>query len=126
MGAAKNGKHEAQDNKRTRAAQARERKRRDTGQWVWQQHDWLYLAALTQALAKQGGALRIGTTRDGGALALGLYAGQDYATEYVKPNEDLPNALYEIAEIWLENGGYDYDAELMTFQQKLPEPPKTE
>lgn len=121
MGAAKNAAHEAKDNKRTRAAQARERKRRDTGQWTWKQQDWLYLAAFTQAVAKQGGAVRIGTTRDGGALALGIYAGEDYATEYIRPTEDLPDTLHDIAEVWLENGGYDLDAELMSFQQALPE-----
>lgn len=123
MGAAKNGAQEAKDNKRARAAAARERKRRDTGQWQWEQSHWLYLAALTQAFAKEGGAIRIGLTRDGGALALGLYLENDYATEYVRPNEDLATAIHEIADVWLEDGGYKLDAEIMTFQQRLPEEP---
>lgn len=124
MGVAKNGAQEAKDNKRARAAAARERKRRDTGQWHWEQSHWLYLAALTQALAKEGGAVRIGLTRDGGALALGLYLDNDYATEYIRPNEDLAAAIQEIADVWLEDGGYKLDAEIMTFQQRLPEESK--
>lgn len=124
MGANKNEKEAANGNKRARAADARERKRRDTGQWQWKQQDWLYLAALVQAMAKEGGAVRIGVTRDGGALALGLYHENDYATEYIRPNESVADAVTEIADVWLEDGGYKLDAELMSFQQSLPEAPK--
>lgn len=66
--------------------------------------DWVCLAALCEVMAYQGGAVRIGKTRDGGAWAFGLYDGDDYATEYVRPNEDFEEALFEIADAWV-NGG---------------------
>lgn len=59
---------------------------------------WLLGLAIGTALA--GGAARIGLTRDGGALAVGMYLGDDYATEYVKPDEDLGQAVREIAQAW--------------------------
>lgn len=74
--------------------------------------DWLMLNALTRAMNKQGGALRIGLTRDGGALALGVYVDQDYGTEYVRPAEELGEALREIAAAWLKDGAAVYGEEL--------------
>lgn len=62
------------------------------------------VAALAMAFAASGGALRIGLTRDKGALALGCYIGDDYATEYIRPSEDILTAVTEIAEAWLPDG----------------------
>jgi hypothetical protein len=47
-----------------------------------------------------GGAVRIGFTRDGGALALGMYMGEDYATEYIRPSEDLSMIVRELSVAW--------------------------
>lgn len=63
--------------------------------------------ALAVAFAIGGGALRIGLTRDKGALALGCYYGDDYATEYIRPTEDILHAVTEIAEAWLPGGSAD-------------------
>jgi hypothetical protein len=41
------------------------------------------------AVARVGGALRFGYTRDGGAYAIGLYLSNDRTTEYVRPHEDI-------------------------------------
>lgn len=41
------------------------------------------------AVARGGGALRLGYTRDGGAYAIGFYEGDDHWTEYVPPNDDI-------------------------------------
>lgn len=71
---------------------------------------WVRLAALTQATMHTGGAVRLGLTRDGGALSVGMYVGEDYGTEYIRPSEDLGEALWEIAEAWLPQGGLAYDA----------------
>jgi len=65
---------------------------------------WAILTALTTALMEVDGALRIGFTRDGGALALGVYLGDDYATEYVRPTEDFWTAVEEIAAAWITDG----------------------
>lgn len=47
----------------------------------------LMLAAIGRA-ALRGGALRIGLTRDGGALAVGVYGDGEYTTVYMNEFED--------------------------------------
>lgn len=59
-----------------------------------------YLLALIIGHALQGGAVRVGLTRDEGALAIGVYQGDKYGTEYVRPSEDLGQAVREIAQDW--------------------------
>lgn len=99
-------------NKRERAKEARGRRASQSGQFEITPRHWAYLAALGNAFMRTGGALRIGKTRDGGALALGCYAGDDYATEYIKPHENFEDAIYEIAEAWCEEGLAVLEAEL--------------
>ncbi len=48
------------------------------------------------AAASKSGALRFGYTRDGGAYAIGVYAGSDYFTDYVRPDEDIEVYLQEL------------------------------
>lgn len=74
--------------------------------------DWLQVQALTRCVVKQGGAVRVGLTRDGGALALGIYVDQDYGTEYVRPTEDLGEALSDIAQAWLKDGAASFSEAL--------------
>jgi len=88
-------------NKRERAKQARGRKAKSAGTAEWAGFDWTCIVALTEQLVAVGGALRIGATRDGGAWALGVYEGDDYATEYIRPAEDFERAVQEICEAWL-------------------------
>lgn len=90
-------------NKRERAKQARSRRKTANGQIDWSKFEWEVFATLAIALALQGGAVRLGATRDGGAIALGIYKGDDYATEYIRPNEDVHEALLEISEAWLDD-----------------------
>jgi len=104
MGSLDNAKQEQKDRRRAAAAEKRSEKRRVTGKVNVAGLPWLVLAALVAELAENGGAVRIGLTRDGGALALGMYHGDDYATEYIRPNEDVEAALYAIADIWLTDG----------------------
>lgn len=94
----------AKDAKRVAAAQRRETKRREQGKMDVAGLPWLTLAALVAEMAVTDGAIRIGLTRDGGALALGMYRGHDYATEYIRPNEDVEAALHAIADLWLPDG----------------------
>lgn len=95
-------------NKRERAKEGRSRRAAQTGAVSWENFDWLAVAALTIELAGEGGALRLGKTRDEGAWALGVYLGDDYATEYIRPAEDFRTAIGEIAAAWLEDGGARY------------------
>jgi len=77
------------------------RGKRETAQYALDDYDGTqWLLGLAMGAALLGGALRIGFTRDGGALALGVYAGADYGTEYVKPDEDLATAVREISLAW--------------------------
>lgn len=94
----------AKDDKRAKAAERRQTKRREQGTLDVAALPWLTLAALVAEMAQTGGAIRIGLTRDGGALALGMYHGDDYATEYIRPNEDIEASLHDIAELWLPDG----------------------
>lgn len=104
MGGTQNDKSAANDARRAAASAKRSEKRRATGKVDVAALPWLALAAFVAEMAQTGGAVRIGLTRDGGAVALGLYHGDDYATEYVRPNEDFETALFGIAEIWLSDG----------------------
>lgn len=73
---------------------------------------WIMLDALAAALMTEGGAMRVGATRDGGALAVGVYHGDDYGTEYIRPDEDFNDAMFDIAEAWLKAGGSVYAEQL--------------
>lgn len=106
-------------NKRERAKQAKGRKQATQGGWDWTATDWLYLAALVQATSKEGGAVRVGLTRDKGAMALGMYHSDQYGTEYIKPGEDFAQAIIDIAEAWLDAGLPALELELQTFQKAL-------
>lgn len=69
--------------------------------------DWETVNAelLRKAIAKAAikhGALRIGYTRDGGAYAIGVYAGVQYFTDYVRPGEDIEEYLRELIEAFDE------------------------
>jgi hypothetical protein len=59
-----------------------------------------WLLGLCIGAALQGGAVRVGLSRDLGVLALGIYKGDDYKTEYVRPEEDLAQAVREISQAW--------------------------
>jgi hypothetical protein len=51
------------------------------------------LVKAIETASKKGGALRLGYTRDGGAYAIGVYAGSNYFTDYVRPSEDIDSYL---------------------------------
>lgn len=95
---------ERRANKREKAKANRGRRGAAQGHYKVGREAMWQLMVLSLAFMEAEGALRIGLTRDGGALALGCYLGDDYATEYVRPSEDLAAALNEIAEAWLPDG----------------------
>jgi len=105
-------------NKREKAKEGRSRRAASTARVSARDLDWVAVIALVTAFSDEGGAVRIGCTRDSGAIALGCYLGDDYATEYVRPNEDFRNALLEIAEAWLPNAGIGYHQALQELEQR--------
>jgi hypothetical protein len=59
----------------------------------WGSVDAKKLVHLIETASRKGGALRLGYTRDGGAYAIGVYAGPNYFTDYVRPEEDIDEYL---------------------------------
>jgi hypothetical protein len=77
------------------------RSKRDSVQYTFDDDNATdLLLALLIGTAYAGGAMRIGFTRDGGALSIGVYAGDEYGTEYIRPGEDLAEELRKISEGW--------------------------
>lgn len=60
-------------------------------------------------------ALRLGVTRDGGAYAVGVYAGEQYFTDYVRPGEDVDEYLAKLLQAIDE---YDPGEQLPTGKQR--------
>jgi len=50
------------------------------------------------AVAVEGGAVRFGYTRDGGAYSIGLYLGSDSKTYYCNDAEGINDQLRELIE----------------------------
>jgi hypothetical protein len=71
----------------------------------WGDVDSVLLRDAVTAIARNGGALQCGYTRDKGAFALRILGDGEPYTEYVRPNEDIGLWLREFANFW--NGVYD-------------------
>lgn len=98
------GENHDKRNKRVEQKAARTRRNARGGFFQLTLQHWKLITVLGAMMVEQEGALRIGLTRDGGALALGMYLGDDYVTEYVRPSEDFYTALQEIAAAWITDG----------------------
>lgn len=120
MGSMGDKKINERGNKRERAKEARGRRNQAMGKMEISPENWLYLAAMVEAFMTEDGAIRIGRTRNGGAVAIGVYHGGDYATEYIRPAEDFYEAIGEICEAWLDEGAGKLEHGLRKFQTKLP------
>jgi hypothetical protein len=83
--------------------QAEARQRRNTSISKGTPADWgsvsgELLTKAVAAVARKGGALRLGYTRDGGAYAIGIYGDGEPFTEYVPPSDDMDLYLRGIVE----------------------------
>lgn len=56
------------------------------------------LLSLVCAVGMEGGAVRFGYTRDGGAYSIGLYLGSDSKTYYCNESEGIDEQLTELIE----------------------------
>lgn len=86
-----------------RGKQMEAKKRRVNGRGNGQVADWSscngeLLAKAVASIAKHGGALRLGYTRDGGAYAVGFYGDGDPFTEYITPSDDIDEFLKGVIE----------------------------
>ena len=76
---------------------SRPRKQVSTGNVAdWGSVDAETIRKCVETASKKGGALRLGYTRDGGAYAIGVYAGSNYFTDYVRPSEDVEGYLHDL------------------------------
>jgi len=119
MAGPRDRQQDEKDRRRANAAERRSSKRREQGSFDMGSIPWLTLVALIAEMAASDGAIRVGLTRDGGALALGMYHKDDYATEYIRPHEDIEACLHAIADVWLPDG-------LLGLQRRMASMGKTE
>lgn len=118
MGANGDAKLNASDNRRAKQKAARSRRRGTVDGAQFRTVDAVPMLAAIIVASEGGGALRLGVTRDGGAYAIGCYAGDEYATEYVKPNEDWEAAWDEIVEAWFPGQAEDYHGLKQFYRQQ--------
>jgi hypothetical protein len=62
----------------------------------WGSIDAQKLVKLVETASRKGGAVRLGYTRDGGAYAVGVYAGSNYFTDFIRPSEDIDQYLTDL------------------------------
>jgi len=110
MGQVEKARDDRKDNRRAKAKETRSRRRSSGDPANFLSCDYASILAIMGAFAEAGGAVRYGYTRDGGAYAIGVYMGDDYVTEYIRPNEDFLGAIVEIAEAWLPDEGQAFHA----------------
>lgn len=64
----------------------------------WEDCDSAAVLGLVACVTAQGGAITLGVTRDGGALAITVMDGDARFKEYIPSNTDLNEALWNITE----------------------------
>jgi hypothetical protein len=85
----------------SRGGPGRRRGRRGSGEPAdWTKVDPAIVWRLVCAVTNNGGAVRFGYSRDGGAYAVGILGDGDPYTDWVRPSEDVEAALGEIADAW--------------------------
>jgi hypothetical protein len=81
------------------------RSRRRKARGTQQKADWLsvpsdLLQATIGAISNNGGAIRFGYTRDGGAYAIGILGDGEPYTEYLRPSDDIVQYFEELLKDW--------------------------
>lgn len=95
MGANDREQNRKDDKRRASEETKRRRSNKGTshGTADWETADGALVLRLVACLARHGGAIRLGYTRDGGAYAIGIYGDGDPFTEYVPPSDDINETL---------------------------------
>jgi len=68
----------------------------------WSRADAELLRECIASVAKVGGALRLGYSRDGGAYAIGVYGDGDPYTLYIPPSDDIDDAIAKVSNAFAE------------------------
>lgn len=69
----------------------------------WMNVDATLIQAVIATVALQGGAVRFGYTRDGGAYAVGIYGDGEPYTLYGGTGDDIEQILREVGEAFTTN-----------------------
>ena len=73
----------------------------NSGPADWRNADPTILWETVSTVANNGGAIRFGYSRDGGAYAIGVYGDGDHPyTDYIRPGEDLNAYLQRLCANW--------------------------
>lgn len=72
--------------------------RKGDGVADWQNADPNLVLRLVCRVAVQGGAVRYGYTRDGGAYSIGIYLGSDSKTYYCNEKEGIDEEIRQLLE----------------------------
>lgn len=101
MGAIERAKEKARDAQRAAKNERRVATNGTPGtaaDWTAVNAEWLR-AAVAQ-IAAEGGAIRLGYTRDLGAYSIGIYGDGEPYTDYLRPSEDVDAYLERLFYAW--------------------------
>lgn len=101
MGAIERAREKQRDERREAASKRRVATNGAAGasaDWTAVNAEWIR-AAIAQ-VAREGGALRLGYTRDLGAYSIGVYGDGDPYTDYLRPGEDIDAYLERLYYAW--------------------------
>lgn len=90
---------EKQDAARTRKAAVKSLppdKRKGGAVADWNNADAMLVLQLVCSVGSEGGAVRLGYTKDGGAYSIGIYLGADSKTYYCNEAEGINDKLTEL------------------------------
>lgn len=66
----------------------------------WETVDWHLVIRLIATVARIGGTTTFGYTRDGGAFYISYYIDGENIRQYIRPTEDVDQALVDEIEFW--------------------------
>lgn len=66
----------------------------------WGSVDAALLVEVLDAVTADGGALRLGYTRDRGAFAIGIYGDGEPYTDYVSASDGIDEYLRDLRDVW--------------------------
>lgn len=85
---------------RIRKRKERQENRGNSNPADWETVDWNLVIRLIATVAHKGGTTTFGYTRDGGAYYISYYIGGESIRTYIRPTEDVDQALVDEIEFW--------------------------
>lgn len=89
------------ENEESRASRRKQRGHVEPASWLNADAELIRQAIV--AVTLEGGAIRFGYTRQGGAFAIGFLGDGEPYTDYVRPTDDIDNYLKETILAWTDD-----------------------